>query len=132
MMNVSRKITQLFVLASAISLAGCGGDVATNTDSSKVDPQQPVSDWNLVWSDEFDGAAIDANKWTHEVNCDGGGNQEKQCYTDNDENSFVSDGTLKIVALPAQAGADLPYTSARIVTRNKADFAYGRFEVKAK
>ena len=131
-MKVSRKITQLFVLASAISLTGCGGDVATNTDSSKIDPIQPVSDWNLVWSDEFDGTAIDSKKWTHEVDCNGGGNQEKQCYTDNDENSYVSDGTLKIVALPAEAGADLPYTSARIITQNKADFAYGRFEVKAK
>ena len=132
MIKVARKITQLCVLVSTVSLSGCGGDVATNTDSSKVDPQLPVSDWQLVWADEFDGSAIDANKWSHEVNCDGGGNQEKQCYTDSAENSFVSDGTLKIVALPAAEGAAQPYTSARMITKNKADFTYGRFEVKAK
>lgn len=132
MIKVARKITQCCVLVSAVSLLGCGGDVATNTDSSKIDPQQPVSDWQLVWSDEFDGAAIDTNKWTHEVNCDGGGNNEKQCYTDSSDNSFVSDGILKIVALPAAEGAEQPYTSARIITKNKADFTYGRFEVNAK
>lgn len=132
MIKVVRKITQSCVLVSAVSLVGCGGDVATNTDSSKIDPTQPVSDWELVWSDEFDGSSIDANKWSHEVNCDGGGNNEKQCYTDSDENSFVSDGFLNIVALPAEEGADKPYTSARMVTKNKADFTYGRFEMSAK
>jgi len=132
MIKVARKITQLCVLVSAVSMLGCGGDVATNTDSSKVDPQQPVSDWELIWSDEFDGATIDSNNWTHEVNCSGGGNNEKQCYTEEAENSFVSDGTLKLVALPAEEGAELPYTSARMISKNKADFKYGRFEIKAK
>lgn len=132
MIKVVRNITQFCVLASAVSLLGCGGDVATNTDASKVDPQQPVTDWQLVWSDEFDGTAIDTNKWTHEVNCQGGGNNEKQCYTDSSDNAFVSDGILNIVALPASDGAEQPYTSARIITKNKADFTYGRFEVKAK
>ncbi len=28
--------------------------------------------------------------------------------------------------------ADIPYTSARLITRFKADFKYGRFEVSAK
>ncbi len=69
--------------------------------------------------------------WTHEVNCDGGGNNESQCYTDSEDNSFVSDGSLKIVALPAEEGAQKPYTSARLNTRYKADFKYGRIEMRA-
>lgn len=132
MIKVVRKITQLCILATASTLVACGGGAETNTDSSKIDPTQPVSDWQLVWSDEFDGGVIDNNHWTHEVNCWGGGNNEKQCYTENAENSFVSDGTLKLVALPAEEGAELPYTSARIISKNKADFKYGRFEIKAK
>ena len=131
MIRVARNITQLFILVSTVSLLGCGG-AKTETNSTKVDPQQPVSDWQMVWSDEFDGDAIDSQNWTHEVNCWGGGNNEKQCYTENSENSFVSDGTLKLVALPAEEGAELPYTSARMISKNKADFKYGRFEIKAK
>ncbi len=132
MIKVAKKITQLCALATTATLIGCGGGAETNTDASSIDPAQPVSDWQLVWSDEFDGSAIDNNNWTHEVNCWGGGNNEKQCYTENAENSFVSDGTLKLVALPAEEGAELPYTSARIISKNKADFKYGRFEIKAK
>ena len=93
--------------------------------------QQNESDWQLVWSDEFDGTDIDSSKWTHEVNCDGGGNDEKQCYTANSENSFVQDGKLNIVALPEQRQA-LPYSSARLISKNKGDWSYGRFEIRAK
>lgn len=132
---MTNKTTQLTRLAAAISvttLFGCGGGASTSTDLAIVEPTQPVTDWELVWSDEFDGTSIDENKWTHEVNCDGGGNNESQCYTDSDENSFVADGILNIVALPAEEGADKPYTSARLNTRYKADFKYGRIEMRAK
>lgn len=121
-MKATRTLTQLFTLVTTVSLLGCGGGAETKTDASKVDPAQPVSDWTMVWSDEFDGSNINTQNWTHEVNCDGGGNQEKQCYTEDSSNSFVSDGTLKLVALPAAEGAALPYTSARIVSENKVNF----------
>ncbi|MGJ8692309.1 MAG: family 16 glycosylhydrolase [Thalassotalea sp.] len=132
MIRSARKFSHLFAWLSAASLIGCGGGVETKTNPTKVDPLQPVSDWQMVWSDEFDSATIDDKKWTHEVNCDGGGNNEKQCYTNSAENSFIADGKLNIVAMPAAEGADKPYTSARLITRYKADFKYGRFEMKAK
>lgn len=119
-------------IALTLSISGCGGGAETNTDVAAVDTSTSIDDWRLVWSDEFDGTMIDTSKWTHEVNCDGGGNQEQQCYTANEENSFVSDGTLKIVAKPSVDGEDLPYTSARMVTKNKGDWTYGRFEMRAK
>lgn len=127
-----KQISTLTALLMAAGLAGCGGDTATNTDLTAVNPTEPVSDWQLVWSDEFNGNSIDKSKWTHEVNCAGGGNNEKQCYTDSPQNSFVSDGTLKIVALPAEEGAVQPYTSARLNTKYQGDFKYGRFEMRAK
>ena len=132
MKHAARHIASYALGLSAISLTGCGGSTNTDTDLTKVDPSQPVSDWVMVWNDEFDGTSIDANKWRHEVNCAGGGNNEKQCYTDSDENSFVADGMLHIVAKPAPEGSEKPYTSARLNTRYKADFKYGRFEMRAK
>jgi beta-glucanase (GH16 family) len=93
--------------------------------------QENQTDWELIWNDEFDGSEIDLSKWTHEVNCDGGGNQEKQCYTSNSENSFVQDGKLNIVALP-ESGQVLPYSSARLISKNNGDWSYGRFEIRAK
>ncbi|WP_448246203.1 family 16 glycosylhydrolase [Thalassotalea agariperforans] len=132
--NAKLKTRKLSISAGIITtaiLAGCGGGVETNTKHDVVDPTLPASNWKMVWNDEFDGTSINSNKWEHEVNCDGGGNNEKQCYTDAAENSYVSDGTLKIVATPVE-GADKPYNSARLRTKGKGDWTYGRFEARIK
>ncbi|MFT5757967.1 MAG: beta-glucanase (GH16 family) [Alteromonadaceae bacterium] len=89
------------------------------------------SNWTLVWQDEFEGAEIDSTKWSHEVNCNGGGNNEKQCYTDSPKNSSVENGILTITAFPEE-NQSLPYSSARLRTLDKAAWKYGRFEIRAK
>ena len=133
--NTGKRMRHLLSASVAILLgsvvAGCGGDVEKNTDITSIDTTAPVG-WELVWSDEFEEAKIDTSKWSHEIDCNGGGNFEQQCYTDSAENSFVADGMLNIVAKAAEAGAQLPYTSARMTTQYKGDFTYGRFEMRAK
>lgn len=86
----------------------------------------------LVWSDEFnkDGAP-DPEKWTHETGGWGWGNNESQNYTARIDNSFISDGTLKIKAIKENYDGN-SYTSARIATKGKFDFKYGKVEVRAK
>lgn len=127
------KWSPVAALLITLGITGCNSDnVKTNSDFEAIDPSVPVSDWELVWSDEFEDDHISESKWNFEIDCRGGGNEERQCYTDNPENAYVSDGTLKIVALPAEEGASEPYTSARLTSRNKGDFKYGRIEVRAK
>ena len=95
----------------------------------------PQSGWTLVWRDEFNGSSIDATKWEHAVDANGGGNNELQYYTERPENSYVEDGKLIIKALRERysSGAKTrDYTSARLSTPNKGDFLYGKIEVKAK
>jgi beta-glucanase (GH16 family) len=95
----------------------------------------PGEEWTLVWSDEFDGAAIDPSKWEHEVNAEGGGNNELQYYTARAENSFVEGGQLVIRALQeTYTGPEgtREYTSARLRTKFKGDWLYGRFEIRAR
>lgn len=121
-----------FSIALISGLTACGGGAETESNFSSVDPAEPVSDWVLVWEDDFSGSSINTDKWTHEVDCNGGGNNEKQCYTDSADNSYVADGNLNIVALPAPTGSDKPYTSARLNTRYNGDFKYGRIEMRAK
>jgi len=88
----------------------------------------------LVWSDEFNGTTLDLTKWTPQIGdgcpslC-GWGNSELQYYRA--ENAVVSNGTLKIIAKQESFGGK-NYTSARLRTKDKADFAYGRFEASIK
>lgn len=88
------------------------------------------SDYNyLVWSDEFDyEGAPDTEKWSYDIGGNGWGNNELQYYSRSQNNSFVEDGKLVIKALKSNE----KWTSARIVTKEKGDWLYGRVEVKAK
>jgi len=92
-------------------------------------------DWKLVWSDEFDGEKLDYSKWGIEVNAFGGGNNELQLYTDRKENVRIAGGHLVIEARhdnPGIAGTTRQYSSGRVRTKNRGDWTYGRFEVRAK
>lgn len=59
----------------------------------------------------------------------GWGNQEKQYYTDRSENLRIEDGCLVIEARQEQYENN-NYTSARITTKNKKDFVYGKIEAR--
>lgn len=91
----------------------------------------------LVWSDEFNGSAVDAAKWEFMIGdgsaygVAGWGNNELQYYTSRPENVFVSGGMLHIVARQENYQG-FNYTSARLRTLNKADFLYGRIEARIK
>jgi len=114
----------------------CSSDKNNNiTDPDKNDTIPSIPGWQLVWNDEFSGADIDLDKWEYEVNGQGGGNNELQYYTDRPRNSFIQDGNLIILAMNESfTGTDgtRQYTSARLHTRNKGDWKYGRFDIKAK
>src|SRR5699024_10116570 len=91
--------------------------------------------WELIWSDEFDnGGAPDTAKWSYEVGYLR--NHEKQYYTrDRRENARIENGKLIIEARADSAfiaDGKRPVTSAALETRGKAEWTYGRIEVRAK
>lgn len=89
---------------------------------------------SLVWSDEFNTTGQpDASKWGYDLGTGSGGwgNNELQYYTDRPDNVTVSGGTLKITA-KREAFSGSAFTSARLLTKGKFSFKYGRIEVSAK
>ena len=85
-----------------------------------------------MWSDEFDyEGAPDPEKWGYDLGGNGWGNGELQYYTDRRENSNVANGILTITALREDYGSN-SYTSARLVTKSKGDWKYGKVEVMAR
>jgi beta-glucanase (GH16 family) len=94
-----------------------------------------MAKWILIWSDEFNYNGLpDPSKWNFETegNAWGWGNGEEQFYTDSrTQNAIVEDGILKIIALKERMEGK-EYTSARINTKGKGEWLYGRFEAKIK
>ncbi len=89
-------------------------------------------EWKLVWSDEFNGNGLpDTSKWTFDIGDWGWGNNELQYYTENRlENARQENGNLVIEARKNDEGHQ--WTSARLTTRGKVTFLYGRIEFRAK
>ncbi len=89
---------------------------------------------SLVWSDEFDmPGSPDAAKWGYDIGTGSGGwgNNELEYYTSRPDNAIISNGTLKITA-KKETYSGSAYTSARMLTKDKFSFKYGRIEVVAK
>ena len=84
-----------------------------------------------LWADEFniDGKP-DSSRWGYDTGGSGWGNNELQYYTAG-ENVSIKNGLLSIEAKKEERDGK-SYTSARMVSKNKGDFLYGRFEARAK
>jgi len=89
--------------------------------------------YELVWSEEFDYTGYpDPTIWNMEVGNNNGNNNESQYYTKNDkDNCWVDSGRMVITALKEVYGGQ-QYTSARINTKGKAEFLYGKIEGRMK
>lgn len=124
---------------------------SSSSDASATACLEPVLDsgYCMIWQDEFNSNLLDQTKWSAEVNCWGGGNNEAQCYTDKPENLWVDGSYLHLKAIreevtgPAVVDDDPGYSrddtsgvgtfsSGRIRSKNMGDWRYGRFEIRAK
>lgn len=87
----------------------------------------------MVWNDEFSNTGLpDASRWGYDVGGGGWGNNELEYYTNARlENARCENGNL-IIEARKESYQGMDYTSARLVTTNKGDWRYGRFEVRAK
>ncbi len=130
------KYYLLFYCFLLISLCSCGKK-SSNPPPIVVNPPDTtpvvVKPYQLVWSDEFDVDGLpDSTKWGYDVGGGGWGNNELEYYTDaRPENARVANGNLIIEARKENFGGRI-YTSARLLTKNKAQWTYGKFEISAK
>jgi len=92
------------------------------------------ADWQLVWSDEFDGTNIDTTKWGFDIGGGGWGNSELEYYTSRTNNARIEAGNLIIEArkesFTGKDGITRNYTSARLKTQGLASWTYGRIEAR--
>ncbi|MEQ8238170.1 MAG: glycoside hydrolase family 16 protein [Cyclobacteriaceae bacterium] len=115
-------INGLLLVIGAVTILGCDGDYK----------QEVTTLNNLVWADEFDGSGSpDPTYWSFETGTgqNGWGNFELQNYTDRTQNVQTQGGNL-IITARKESFAGSNYTSGRIITKDKIDWTYGRFETR--
>ncbi|OJJ21700.1 glycosyl hydrolase family 16 [marine bacterium AO1-C] len=115
-------------------IALCGTAMMSGCDVDAVQTV-PNRDYELVWSDEFEGtagASPDASKWTYDLGTgtNGWGNGEFQSYTQDPTNvALDGNGNLAITAIRNTGPS---YTSARVKTQGLFEQQYGRIEARIK
>ena len=146
---LSYHIFIFVLLSSSLHTACTNGNSEPPTASIEQDAasnQENYGDQNsitvyenleLIWNDEFDyDGRPDESKWHHQTFAPNGGswfNEELQHYVNNEQTTYVDNGSLKIVARNqnyATQNTTKNYTSARL--NSKGSFQYGRVDVRAK
>lgn len=120
---------------------GTGQACKTAATTPVVAPTTPVSvtapatysfGATPVWRDEFNYTGPpDSTRWSYDLGGSGWGNNEAEYYTKSLKNARVDGENLSIEAIRENVGGK-NYTSARLVTKQKGDWLYGRFEIRAK
>lgn len=117
-----KYINGIMLFGLLLMILSCGTD----------DTQTVATSTELVLSEEFDvNGAVDASLWTFEIGTgeNGWGNNELQYYTDRPENVTVQNGKLLITA-QQESFEGSGFTSARLITKDKFEQRYGRFEAR--
>ena len=99
-------------------------------------PSALTAEYRLVWSDEFnqtDGTKPDPANWGYDIGTgvNGWGNAELQYYTDRTDNAYIENGNL-VIEVRAEEFGGRDYTSARLLSQDKHEFAYGKIEARIK
>lgn len=123
-----------FASLGVVLLSGIGALVGLAAGPRARAASAEEAGWRLVWSDEFnqpDFTAPDARKWGYDTGGNGWGNQEAEYYTDRTNNARIEAGKLVIEARQEEyRGKNI--TSARLLTKGKQSWTYGRFEARMK
>ncbi|MEM7333198.1 MAG: carbohydrate binding domain-containing protein [Chloroflexota bacterium] len=123
---------------------GTGEEITVQIKENRAADPGP-SGWNMTWADEFNdpaGTPPNPENWSYEIGdgavngIPGWGNDELQYYTDSTDNAAMDgNGNLVITAREADGSlqcyyGECAYTSARLLSWYKAEFAYGRIEAR--
>ena len=107
------------------------GEKVTTTKTVEITVNDPnYAGPALLWSDEFDGSTLNSSVWIPETGIRF--NNELQEYQSSG-NHTVSGGVLTITAKKINENKQFgSYTSARLISKAKKEFKYGRMEIRAK
>ena len=132
-MKIKYLFFALLFFVFSCNTATTESELETDLDELKAESDSLSDEYELVWSDEFDTDGLpDSTKWGYDVGGHGWGNNELEYYTEKRaKNARVENGKL-LIEVHKEDFEGSKYTSARLVTKNKGDWKYGKFVIRAK
>lgn len=124
-MNIKIQLLSLFI----VLCISCNKEKRNSNKSTQLKIQK---NYELVWSDEFDGTDINKDNWSFVIWDEGKVNNEWQRYIENRDNFKVENGILHITATKTGDNEKGGYTATRLNSKSKKEFKYGRIEFRAK
>ena len=135
---MKKKTSSRRVIVTVAALALAMGTVTAHSPAHG----NPISTQNVIFEDNFDGAAgtgPDPAKWRHDIGGEGWGNAELQYYTDSTDN-VAHDGHGNLVITARQGNpaghqcwyGPCEYTSGKLTTAETFTHTYGTFEARIK
>jgi beta-glucanase (GH16 family) len=135
-MHVSRSVVYL-LLALMVGMV-IGGVYVAQSDDQTADAQPPATgEWTLIFSDDFDGTALDTRTWSTcywweaspGAGCSHPSNQELQWHLPDEV--LVEHGTARLRAQRRSVN-DYDYTAGMISSEGTFGFQYGYIEIRAR
>lgn len=132
--SASNRYTLAGTNTYSVKVTAKGNTGLTTTKTIGVTVTVTAGTPTLIWSDEFNTDGLpDPAKWGYDLGAGGWGNNEAEYYTSRSANAVVINGVLKITAIKELAPDNVSaYTSARLLTKDKFAFKYGKVEIRAK
>lgn len=125
--SVSKKFITIIITAFLFSCNSSEDNPTPNPTNLDLE-----FEYQLIWSDEFEGNSVNLDNWTFKIWNAGHLNNEWQQYVENTDNYKVENGNLEITAIQTGNNEFGGYTSTRLSSKNKQEFKYGRIEFRAK
>ncbi len=125
----ARQYQALFTFFTVLLFTSCSAASKDKPPVTDTVPTTIPATYKLVWSDEFDGSAVNTADWNFETGGGGWGNHEQEFYQA--PNATLADGNLVITGKKEDA-ASSHYTSSRMTTQGRHEFLYGKIEARIK
>lgn len=122
-------LTFLLLISCKKNSAAEKSSDSTPSKSNTASSDPTVTNYQLIWADEFDGNSVNMANWNFETGGGGWGNHEQEYYQA--ANATVTNGNLMITAKKQRVKSNA-YTSARMTTKGKQEFTYGKVEARIK